>query len=133
MGNLCSGQKVENQAVEETSRQSTGVDFQGQETAKGDRNEAIAERRRKYPLFQQNIFYFTISATKGAGLLGKTDWSDEEDEEESADQPAKPEAPEESQVQDEQTPVEPGVENENAEQAPVAEEAPVQQGRLSVF
>ena len=77
------------------------------------------------------MFYFTISATKGAGLLGKTDWSDEEDEEESADQPAKPEAPEESQVQDEQTPVEPGVENENAEQAPVAEEAPVQQGRLS--
>ena len=48
MGNLCSGQKVDNQAVEETSRQSTNVDFQGEQSAKGDRNEAIAERRREY-------------------------------------------------------------------------------------
>lgn len=74
------------------------------------------------------------SATKGAGLLGKTDWSDEEDEEEeSADQPAEPKEPEESQVQDEQSPKpdtdEPVVENENAEEAPTAEEAPIQQGK----
>lgn len=28
------------------------------------------------------FLFFTLLATKGAGLLGKTDWSDEEDEEE---------------------------------------------------
>merc|ERR1712128_261962 len=100
MGQFCSKSAVSDV---DPSRPS-GIDFSAADNEdKEHANQAVAERR----------------PTKGAGLLGKTDWSDEEDEEE------------ESQVQDEQSPKpdtdEPAVENENAEEAPTAEEAPIQQ------
>merc|ERR1712106_1031293 len=113
MGQFCSKSAVSDV---DPSRPS-GIDFSAADNEdKEHANQAVAERR----------------PTKGAGLLGKTDWSDEEDEEEeSADQPAEPKEPEESQVQDEQSPKpdtdEPVVENENAEEAPTAEGAPIQQ------
>merc|ERR1712106_768956 len=84
MGQFCSKSAVSDV---DPSRPS-GIDFSAADNEdKEHANQAVAERR----------------PTKGAGLLGKTDWSDEEDEEEeSADQPAEPKEPEESQVQDEQ-------------------------------
>merc|ERR1712105_202923 len=116
MGQFCSKSAVD--SVDVDPSRPSGIDFPAADNEnKEHENQAVAERR----------------PTKGAGLLGKTDWSDEEnEEEESTDQPAKPKEPEESQVQDEQAPKpdtadEPVVENENAEQAPTAEEAPIQQ------
>lgn len=80
MGNLCSDRKVTD--VDETSEQK--VDFTNNEAKNEANDEGEGEERN------------TVAGrrpTKGAGLLGKSEWSDDEDEEEGEQNGQQPETP----------------------------------------